>query len=536
MAKKPSESSEALARLKKSQSSAHPGTSAEQSAPSDISRDDDVDQRPKKAKQSVGRLDTREKITLRDRLNAWLDSFRGPTQEDIERAIAETPDRLQARWEKLQDDRRKAREEQERLQQLALEIQEAKEALEDQREREAERMARLEREQAALARRRQQERETEALLKAARELESDDIPAPENRPMLQREDEYLSDEELLERARQNLPEWQRLERLVTKARAIEAQTPPPPPEDQPEEIDDGEEVVLPFPEPVTADPEPQHLDGFRRVTLSVSWVLFVVVGLFSLGWMGPWPSILDAHGGLYEGSTSLMSMAAWHVVAWPLLWILMLVYTLYQWAPSQYSAMRNRATAWYVSNAMLLASGTILLAHFQDYGLEILTSCGSVVLLYRAVNNLNVYTERTSKERFLVDVPIGAFTGWMLIFSATTVFTGMAAWNISNLLFIPEIIWAIIATLILLVLLSQLSLTGRGRQSVVLGFTFGLSAIVGSRLFGENTSFLLVGIALLGLFVILAATENRRYQISVAEKRAMEHLVYIDSDEDYNAQ
>src|SRR5699024_548129 len=216
VAKKPSESSEALARLKKSQSSAHPGTSAEQSAPSDISRDDDVDQRPKKAKQSVGRLDTREKITLRDRLNAWLDSFRGPTQEDIERAIAETPDRLQARWEKLQDDRRKAREEQERLQQLALEIQEAKEALEDQREREAERMARLEREQAALARRRQQERETEALLKAARELESDDIPAPENRPMLQREDEYLSDEELLERARQNLPEWQRLERLVTK--------------------------------------------------------------------------------------------------------------------------------------------------------------------------------------------------------------------------------------------------------------------------------------------------------------------------------
>src|SRR5699024_7625654 len=115
-------------------------------------------------------------------------------------------------------------------------------------------------------------------------------------------------------------------------------------------------------------------------------------------------------------------------------------------------------------------------------------------------------------------------------------FTGMAAWNISNLLFIPEIIWAIIATLILLVLLSQLSLTGRGRQSVVLGFTFGLSAMVGSRLFGENTSFLLVGIALLGLFVILAATENRRYQISVAEKRAMEHLVYIDSDEDYNAQ
>ncbi|GAA4113485.1 hypothetical protein [Enteractinococcus coprophilus] len=536
MAKKPSESSEALARLRKSQLSDDPGMAAEHFGSSTTSSSDGAGNNTTAAKQAAARSTTGEKLTMRDRLNAWLDSFRGPTQEDIERAIAETPDRLQARWEKLQDDRRKAREEEARLQQLALDIQEAKEALETQREREAARMARLEREQAALARRRQQERETEALLTAARELESDDIPAVENRPMLQREGEYLSDEELLQRARQNLPEWQRLERIVTKARAIEAQTPPSPPDETLAEDADDEEVILPFPEPVTDDPEPEHLDGFRRVTLSISWVLFVVVGLFALGWLGPWPSILDAHGGLYQGSTSLMSMAAWHVVAWPLLWGVMLVYTLYQWTPSQYSAMRNRATAWYVANAMLLASGTILLTHFQDYGLEIITSCSAVALLYRAVNNLNVYTERTSKERFLVDVPIGAFTGWMLIFSATTVFTAMAAWNLSDLLFIPEIVWAIIATLILLVLLSQLSLTGRGRQSVVLGFTFGMSAVVGSRLFGENTSFLLVGIALLGLFVILAATENRRYQISVAEKRAMEHLAYIDSDENYNAQ
>ncbi len=537
MAQKPTESSEALARLKKP--SAKPATPSKDSgnlAPSDAPTKNGADRKPKTTKKASRGSSSAEKLTLRDRLNAWLDSFRGPTQDDIERAIAETPDRLQARWQKLQDDRQRAREEQERLRQLELDVQQAKEALEIQRVREAERMAQLEREQAALARRRQQERETEALLKAAHELESDDIPAPENRPMLQREGEYLRDEELLERARQNLPEWQRLERLVMKARAIEAQTPTRSPDDEPEEADAGEEMVLPFPEPVRDDPEPQHLDGFRRGTLTVSWVLFVVVGLFALGWLGPWPSIVDAHGGIYEGSTSLMSMAAWHVVAWPVLWAMMLAYTLYQWSPSQYSAMRNRATAWYVSNAMLLASGTILLAHFQDYGLEVITSIAAAVLLYRAVLNLNEYTERTSKERFYVDVPIGAFTGWMLIFSATTVFTAMASWNLLDLLFIPEILWAIAATVVVLVMLSRLALTGRGRMSVVLGFTVGMAAIVGSRLFGENTSFLLVGIALLGLFIIVAATENRRYQISVAEKRAMEHLVYLDSEDDYNAQ
>ena len=548
MSLEPSESSEALDRLKKTPSTADAAKSANppsnNSVPAnahDTETSAETDSAPDAADVAAvnGSSEPRtavepdeEKLTIRDRFNAWLDSFRGPTQDDIERAIANTPDRLRARWQKLQDERREAREAEERARQLALEVEEAKRALESQWERETEKMAELERQQAAEARRRQQERETEALLQAAREVESDDVPAPENRPMLQREGEYLSDEELLELARVKLPEWQRLERLVNKARFIEAQTPPPPPGE--ETVTEGaeDEVILPFRKPVTDDPDPKQLDGFRRIVLSASWVLFVLVGLFALGWMGPWPSVLDAQDGLYTGATSLMSMAAWHVVAWPLLWLLMLVYTLYQWSPSQYSAVRNRTTAWYVLNAMLLASGTLLLVHFQDWGLEVLTSAGAFVLLARAIRNLNEYTERTVRERYLVDLPIGVFTGWMLIFTMTTIFTTMASWNVSDLLFIPEIIWAVAAMLVLLVILSQLTLTGRGRISIAAGFAFGAAAIIGSRLFGENESIFLTVVTVLGLFIVFAATENRRYQIASAEKSVMDHLVYLDDVED----
>src|SRR5699024_11805685 len=104
---------------------------------------------------------------------------------------------------------------------------EAGQRLREQRQREAEAVAELERQPAAEARRRQQQRATQALPQAAHELQSDDVPAPETRPMLQADDEYLTDEELLERARKNLPEWQRLDRIVNKARSIEAQTPSP---------------------------------------------------------------------------------------------------------------------------------------------------------------------------------------------------------------------------------------------------------------------------------------------------------------------
>src|SRR5699024_7002619 len=150
-------------------------------------------------------------------------------------------------------------------------VEEARQALEEQWEREAERMAERAGPQAAEARRRQQQRETQALLQAAHELQSDDVPAPGNRPMLQADDEYLTDAQLLERARESLPESQRLDHIVKKARSIEAHTPPPLRSEEEEENPEDEEVVLPFREPDTDNPDPQQLDGFRRVTLSISW-------------------------------------------------------------------------------------------------------------------------------------------------------------------------------------------------------------------------------------------------------------------------
>src|SRR5699024_12715813 len=133
----------------------------------------------------------------------------------------------QARRKKLQDERRAARLAAERARRLAEGVEEARQALEEQWAREAGRMAERERQEAAEARRRQQQREPQALLQAAHALQSDDVPAPENRPMLQADDAYLTDEELLERARKNLQEWQRLDRIVNNDRSITASTTQP---------------------------------------------------------------------------------------------------------------------------------------------------------------------------------------------------------------------------------------------------------------------------------------------------------------------
>ena len=66
--------------------------------------------------------------------------------------------------------------------------------------------------------------------------------------------------------RQNLPEWQRLDRIVNKARSIESQTPAPALTKAEETFEDDEDVVLPFRKPITDDPDPQQLDGIAHAT------------------------------------------------------------------------------------------------------------------------------------------------------------------------------------------------------------------------------------------------------------------------------
>src|SRR5699024_5270621 len=114
----------------------------------------------------------------------------------------------------------------------------------------------------------------------------------------------------------NLPEWQRLDRIVNKARWIEAQTPPPLRSEEEEENPEDEEVVLPFRERDTDNPDPQQLDGFLRVTLSINGVLFVLSALFSVGRTRPCTLLLKAHDGVYVGSTALFSMTFWQVGTW----------------------------------------------------------------------------------------------------------------------------------------------------------------------------------------------------------------------------
>lgn len=493
---------------------------------------------------------------MADRINGWLDSLGSPDAEQLEKRIADTPGRLRRNQLRRRAEKQlRARREQERqaeeqaraarraeleaaiaetnrllAERRAVEEAERAEAerLADQERAEAERLAQQEHRAA------QQERETEALRIAARELDgTDHVPAPDRRPPLQQPEEELSDAQLLDRARTLLPEWRRRDRIVEKAQAIETAASAATAEgtsltdaENADYLDDAPYVppyVLPSRQ---RDPEPELSDTFRQVTVTITWVLAVVAGLVSTGWVGEATSLRELHDGAYRGGSSLLSMAGWSLAILPVLWGLLGAYVLYQWAPSQRSAVRQRAVGWYVANAMIAWAAWFLLVHAQPWGLEILAVGVTTALSVRAIQVLNLHTARHRTERTLTDVVIGMFTGWSIVFALVSVSVVLARWD-ANLLWIPGEIWAVLGLLLTTWATSLLTMTERGRMAIALGFGWGLVAIIGARLVGNLFSTWVIIAAGICAFVVILTTENRRYRIARAERH---QVVFADAD------
>jgi MFS family permease len=420
---------------------------------------------------------------------------------------------------------------------------EAERRLEAQRAEEEALRLEMERQEQEQWLQRQRERETWALQTAAREADGTDwVPPAERRPMLEERGEDLTDAELLDRARVSLPEWRHRYRILEKAQAIEAATlgarsgtaayapyaaygahgdyGDDDGEPEPEAVRYIPPYNLPSREP---DPLPGFVDLLRQVSVTVAWLLFVAGGVYGLGFLGedptgPW--LHDLHGGRFAGGYSMLSMASWAMLAWPVLWLALGVYTIHQWMPSQAAAARQRATGWRVSGAMVAAVGWFVIARTGVMlGAELVVWLALAYLLVDSIHQLNLYTARTRVERAITDGMIGLFTGWAVIYAATNTSIWLQSLGL-NLLWIPGAVWAVLTIIAVVWGTAMMAMTERGRITIALGLSWGLTAILVPRLVGSMHSVWVAIVAAMGLFVVLLATENRRYRINHAEHRA----------------
>lgn len=507
-----------------------------------------------------------EPVSAPSRINEWLDSLGEPDWDEVTDAIYESPSRTrealrQARERRVENQRRRA-EEKERLaaerareaeeradreareraqaeadrreaERLAAEHareeelrREAEAILEQQRAEEQALREEMEREEAAAALVRQQERETAALRQAAREEDgSDHVPPAHRRPMLQQPGEDLTDAQLLARARESLPEWRRRDRIVEKAQAIEAatqrhQSALAAPVSEPMHEPAPRPYIPPYNLPSTEpDPEPTSRDLLRRTVVTLTWAGFVVAGMWSLGMLGERPMLHQLADGRYGSDVSMLSMASWHLAIWPLLWLYLGVHVVHQWLPSQASADRQRTTGWRLSAAMAGVGLWLLLTRLGLAWFDVFVWLAIGYLLVDAVHQLNLYTARTQTERVITDGAIGLFAGWSIVYTATVISTWLQRAGV-DILWIPGSLWAVLTLVVVIWGTAMLTMTERGRITIALGLAWGLAAILGTRLIGPMQSVWVAIVAAMGAFIILLATENRRYRINHAEHRA----------------
>lgn len=507
-----------------------------------------------------------EPVGAPSRINEWLDSLGEPDWDEVTDAIYESPSRTrealrQARERRVENQRRRA-EEKERLaaerareaeeradreareraqaeadrreaERLAAEHareeelrREAEAILEQQRAEEQALREEMEREEAAAALVRQQERETAALRQAAREEDgSDHVPPAHRRPMLQQPGEDLTDAELLARARESLPEWRRRDRIVEKAQAIEAatqrhQSALAAPVSEPMHEPAPRAYIPPYNLPSTdPDPEPTSGDLLRRIAVTLAWAGFVVAGMWSLGMLGERPMLHELADGRYGSDVSMLSMASWHLAIWPILWLALGVHVIHQWMPSQISADRQRTTGWRLTAAMAGVGLWLLLTRLGLAWFDVFVWLAIGYLLVDTVHQLNLYTARTRTERVITDGMIGLFTGWAIVFTASVVSTWLQRAGV-DILWIPGSLWAVLTLVVVIWGTAMLTMTERGRITIALGLAWGLAAILGTRLIGPMQSVWVAIVAAMGAFIVLLATESRRYRINHAEHRA----------------
>jgi hypothetical protein len=279
----------------------------------------------------------------------------------------------------------------------------------------------------------------------------------------------------------------------------------------------------------TPDPEPTHWDLVRRIFVSLAALTAVLSTLWMFGWsnfseensaiLGQGGLDETLAGGWFSGEQALLSPDFnWYWI-WPVITVGLIIHACYQWTPAQHSTPRQQRSGWLVGTAALLMLGVTASLYAGMFTLTLLSSAVIAGVLTEAVRQFNLYTARTDTERQLTDDIVGLFYGFALIqvMSALSVWLTQQGWHIPG---IPALLWAGVGLLLCVWTAAFYSMTERGRITIALALAWGLFWLIFPRILGEVTSVWIALGAAMGAFIVLLATQSRRYRINHAERRA----------------
>lgn len=282
--------------------------------------------------------------------------------------------------------------------------------------------------------------------------------------------------------------------------------------------DEGPIYVPPYNLPSRdPDPEETRMDLVRRVVVSVVAALSLALGFLGLGWFGG-PTAHSDVDSPFRPRTALLAPGIDSFMIWGVLFIWIVLFAIYQWHPSQRSSHRQREIGYLTAGAGLLGALWLLCARASLVFLSVVVALALTAMLVYAVRRMNQRTARSTMERVFVDGPAALYMGWALVLLPATLSIALTRSGFSLLL--PPSWWGVLVIVGATWAAVTMSMSERGRIAIALGYAWGLFWIMLDRLIGPLFSTPVAIICGLCAFIVLLATENRRYQIGHAERRA----------------
>ncbi|MGP5725534.1 hypothetical protein ACTXOR_07060 [Arthrobacter rhombi] len=282
--------------------------------------------------------------------------------------------------------------------------------------------------------------------------------------------------------------------------------------------DEGPIYVPPYNLPSSDPDPPEHRsDLMRRIIVSVVAAASLFLGFMGLGRFGGSTAHSAAHSA-YGPENALLAPNSNSFMIWGILFIWIALYAIFQWHPSQRSSYRQREIGYLTAGAGLLGALWLLCARSSLVFLSVVVALALTAVLVYAVRRMNQRTARSNMERVFVDGPAALFLGWMLVLLPATL--SIALTRAGFTLLLPASLWAVLAIVGCTWAAASFSMSERGRIVVALGFAWGLFWVMLDRLITLQSSAPVAIVCGLCAFIVLLATENRRYQIGHAERRA----------------
>ncbi|WP_299169977.1 tryptophan-rich sensory protein [uncultured Arthrobacter sp.] len=252
-------------------------------------------------------------------------------------------------------------------------------------------------------------------------------------------------------------------------------------------------------------------DRVRQIGVTIAFVLCIVGSAIGSGAFGGTP-ISEAAGGALSSDATPLAPAGSAFSIWSVIYAGLGAYTVYQWFPSQRTALRQRRLGWWIAASMLLNAAWIL-----SVQAGLLAGSVLVILVLLAVLAV-LFTIFTSikptsvTDGIVTDGTLGLYLGWVCVAVCANTAAALVAAGFGGL-GLPPGAWAALVLAVVAVIGVLLAFRGSGRLAIAAAISWGLAWIVVGRSFGtpeSTTTAVAAGLAAVIIFFATVAIRIRR--------------------------